>query len=148
MFVIKWKFTWSKLQRLMMPRTRLFAKSSLFMSAVWNGLADGTTVPRQLDNTLTHFHCSLNAALVSWGGKGKLMKSLSIQNMFGWRQSLWEIRTEDNVGTLLTGQADLLQHNPICILMVFWRCPCLRWASVGSALFRPVGFYPWTNQHV
>ena len=33
---------------------------------------------------------------------------------------------EDNVGTLLTGQADLLEDNPICILMVFRRCPCLR----------------------
>lgn len=56
------------------------------------------------------------------------------------------ITAEDNVGTLLTGQADLLQHNPICILMVFRRCPCLHWPCVGRALLGPVGFHPRTNQ--
>lgn len=44
---------------------------------------------------------------VSRGGK-KTQKSYFFRNTSGWQQCLWEIRMEDNVGTLLTGQADLL----------------------------------------
>lgn len=117
-------------------------QSALFMSAAPNGLASGATVPQQLDNTLTHFHCSLNVALVSPRREEKESRI----PLSGFRTCLADgsfsktSEPEDNAGTPFNGSSRFTRTQPICILMVFWRCP---WASVGSALFRPVGFHPW-----